>query len=104
MKLLSLSLTLIMGLVLGAQMTSCAKGSKPYRNLERKWQDKMWRPCQDRETKSPVGKLCNRVCKKRKGKKCKKWKVNVKNFSDPKTFQAFRSAGFIFIDEDTFLQ
>jgi len=75
-------------------------------NRERKDQDKIWRPCQDfevrkTESKDPVGKLCNRVCTKRRGRKCRAWKQNVRDFSKESDFNFFRNGSFIFIDEDS---
>lgn len=84
-------------------LTACAMGAKPprpHKLPERKMQDKLFRPCQDFEVANPVGKFCNRVCVKRSGLDCKKWKTNVKDFTDPETFKFFRSSSFILIDED----
>ena len=78
---------------------SCAMGGKPIRFPERKAQDKMWRPCQNKEVKDYIGKFCNRVCIKRKRKSCKLWKTNVKDFTIEKDFLFFRNNGMILIDE-----
>lgn len=67
---------------------------------ERKLQDKLWRPCQDSETASPVGKLCNHTCVDRGANKCKEWKTIVKDFSDKEEFLFFRNGTFVMIDED----
>lgn len=83
-------------------LNSCAMGSKPYKAPERKLQDKLFRPCQDFETSNPIGKLCNRTCKK---KSCTKEEFTtiVKDFNDPETFKWFRAGSFIMIDEDQVL-
>lgn len=94
---------LILLLFMTISVNACAMGGKPYRVPERKAQDKMFRPCQNFETENPLGKLCNRTCAKRKGKKCKQWKTTVKDFSDPEVFKWFRAGSFIMIDEDQVL-
>ena len=94
----------IVGLLIGLTITAaCSMGGKAYKVPERKPQDKMWRPCQDFETKDPIGKLCNRVCTKRLGKKCKEWKINIKDFSKEEDFLWFRAGAFVMIDEDQVL-
>jgi len=72
---------------------------------ERKPQDKIWRPCQDfevnqTESRNPIGKLCNRVCLKRSGSSCLRWKQNIKDFTIKDDFMFFRNGSFVFIDED----
>ena len=91
-SILSLLLVLI-------SFQSCAMGSKPV-TLERKDQDKLFRPCQDFEVSEPIGKLCNRVCIERSGSSCSKWKTTVKDFSNKETFLWFRAGSFVMIDED----
>ena len=87
-------------LIMMLAYVSCAGGGRPRATMERKTQDKIWRPCQDFEHNNPVGKLCNRLCVKRKANgKCKKWKTNVKDFSNEKDFLFFRNNAMIFIDE-----
>lgn len=100
--ILSSTLTLAIG--------ACGMGGKPQRPRERKPQDKMWRPCEDFETASPVGKLCNRTCKERKRPrngelvgKCKKWKTHIKDFSKKEDFLFFRNGSMVMIDEDQIL-
>lgn len=68
----------------------------------RKLQDKMWRPCQDFETKSAtaVGKLCSRRGEYSKKKKRRIYKSVVKDFCSPQGFEFFRAGSFVFIDED----
>ena len=82
---------------------ACAMGGKSY--PERKPQDKIWRACEDSETPDPVGKMCNRTCahERKPGKKCKEFKINIKNFSEREDFLFFRNGAFIFIDEDQVL-
>ena len=81
-------------------LSACAMGIKRPELIERKEQDKLWRPCQDFEASEPVGKLCNRVCIKRVNDKCESWKQNLKDFSKKEDFEFFRSSSFVFIDED----
>jgi hypothetical protein len=80
-------------------LSACGMG-KIYKPVERKAQDKIWRPCQEAEVKDTTGKFCNRTCLKRNNKKCSKWKTTVKDFSKREGFLFFRSGGFILIDED----
>lgn len=97
---------LILLLVLSFSLNACAMGGRaprPHKLPERKDQDKLWRPCQNFETPKPVGKFCNRVCKKRSGRKCKEWKVNIRDFNNPDHFKFFRAGSFILIDEDQVL-
>lgn len=84
---------------------SMGKRSPETRSIQaRKAQDKLWRPCQDSEAQSPVGKVCSRHCRKRKGNspygKCLKWETKIKDFSKREDFLFFRNGSFIFIDED----
>lgn len=97
---------LILLVTLLLSLNACAMGSRPPkpRDLpERKLQDKLWRPCEDFEVANPVGKFCNRVCKKKSGRKCKKWKTNIRDFNNPEHFKFFRAGTFILIDEDQVL-
>lgn len=97
---------LILLFTLLLSLNACAMGGKPIRPHklpERKLQDKLWRPCQDFETPKPVGKFCNRVCKKRSSRKCKEWKTNIRDFNNPEHFKFFRAGTFILIDEDQVL-
>lgn len=88
-------------LFLLVSVSACAMGSRRP-SIERKDQDKLWRPCQDFEVQdgSPVGKVCNRTCVNRKRSGCKQWKQNVRNFADPVEFEFFRAGSFVLIDED----
>lgn len=81
---------------------ACAMGERFPKTVERKDQDKIWRPCQDFETApdNPIGKFCNRVCKNRKGEKCQEWKTNIKDASKADDFKFFRANTMILIDED----
>ena len=91
MRILSLSLTLLSGILLGMNLQSCAQGSKP---ITRKFQKKLYRFCQDFEAKenglsSPVGMLCNRVKIK------KKYISTPYNICEPETFKKFRDANIV---------
>ncbi len=91
-------------IILFLTLSACAMAPRAPDIMERKDQDKLWRPCQNFEIKdaSPVGKLCNRVCLKRTGSKCESWKQNIMDFTNKDDFEFFRSGSFIFIDEDNF--
>ncbi len=96
--------TLIYLTLIFFSLNACARGSKrPDFDVreERKDQDKLWRPCQDSEASEPIGKVCNKVCIKVKHSgECKEWKINVKNFAEKESFNFYRDAGFVLIDED----
>jgi len=84
-------------------LEACAMGGKSIK--PRKNQDKMWHLCQDFEMKyhgktSPVGKVCNNVCLKRKGRSCKSWQRNMMDLTIEKDFLFFRNGAFVLIDED----
>ena len=80
---------------------ACSTVSSPLR----KFSKRTYRPCSD-DIRDNVGKFCFRYCKKYKafGKnnslKCKEWGLDVKDFSDPKDFYAFREGGFILLNEN----
>lgn len=95
--------SLIFSITMAISLPACSMGGRIPNIPERKVQDKLFRPCQDFETANPIGKFCNRVCKKRKRGKCKKWKVNIKDFSKKQDFDFFRAGSFILIDEDQVL-
>lgn len=98
------NITILISLLFSLNACSMGQRAPEPRDLpERKLQDKLYRPCQDFETSNPVGKFCNRVCKKRSGNKCKDWKVNIMDFSKPDVFKFFRAGSFILIDEDQVL-
>lgn len=87
-------------------LNACAMGRKSSIK-PRKLQDKMWHMCQDFEMKyhgnlSPVGKVCNNTCLKKKKRSCKLWQRNIKDLSKKEDFDFFRNGAFILIDEDIF--
>lgn len=79
---------------------SCAMSRKS-KHIERKPADKLWRPCQDFETAQPIGKFCNRVCVKRSLGRCKRFKTNVRDFSNKEDFLFFRNSAMVLVDEDS---
>lgn len=89
-----------------AYLTSCAMSHRSI--MERKDQDRGWRPCQDGELGdgvSVVGKLCVRHCLNYGlDSKCNKgqWKVEVKDYCGG-DFKFFQNGAFIFLDEDSVL-
>ena len=85
------SISFILGLSLGLLCVACATYYDMPNFLE-----KVYRPCEDSETNAPIGKFCFKRCVDtslfKKG--CTEWEVDVKDFSDRKTFNNFRTAGF----------
>ena len=78
-------------------IVACAMGSKPKpRNINKK----DFRACKTSDTSNPLGKLCNRSCKKRVGKKCKEWKITVLDLSLQKDFDFVKNGDFVCRDSD----
>ena len=79
-------------------------GGKLDHTPQRKMSDKMFRPCQKRwGVTQPLGKFCNRRCKKIKRKKCEKWELKIIDTMKEKDFDFLNNGSFILIDEDQVL-
>jgi hypothetical protein len=72
----------------------------------RAFTERRYRPCAPSEVESGnVGKFCHRYCVKYRflhadtSQNCKLWETDVKDFSKPEDFEAFRVSGFVMIKE-----
>ena len=97
----------LIGLALGAAiaitMSACANGSRSYKPRPRAVTDKLYVPCHSSWVSSPEGKMCNRTCVKRRGKKCKEWQVTVRDMRVDADWAFFRDGGFGCLDLDQVL-
>lgn len=99
--------TAVMGFIVGVcialTVAACAGASRSYKPRPRAVTDKLYVPCHSSWIANPEGKLCNRTCLKRRGKKCKEWSLTVKDMTDPKDWQFLKDGGFGCLDLDQIL-
>lgn len=94
MKSISFGIILIVTLLLLASCAFALLAPRPFH-------ERRYRPCDAREVKDNVGKLCHRYCTKYRwlradiSENCVNWETDVKDFSKQEDFEAFRLGGFV---------
>jgi len=93
----------ITGMLLSIVIVACAAGGRSYKPRPRAVTDKLYVPCHASWIASPEGKMCNRTCTKRREKKCKAWKITVKDMRVDADWQFMKDGGFGCLDLDQIL-
>lgn len=101
--LFSVLVGFLIGCLIALTVAACANGSRSYKPRPRKETSKLFVPCHSTWVASPEGKFCNRTCTKRRGKKCKEWKVTVKDMTRKEDWTFMKNGGFGCLDLDQVL-